>query len=245
MYRTTKTCALGTKFGTMLAIAAASLMTVSGAKASPTSLIATLDATVDSFFTLDFGDAGGERGAFLSSTNFELKIDPRAGTAEFARYHQNIEPILLPFGPDGLSTGDITVEIVPGSSSGHYDAETGEFLTSDLYAITFSADLSVFGLFSPILLPSTSSGVVTYDTNWTGIIEMNWFGGGALAGLMPFQYTCTVNTTFTPPKVRDRETEVQPVQDGDGVIDADGRTEAEPVDTELQDAEVSTFHRRG
>jgi len=156
--------------------------------------------TLDSSFTLDFGIYGGPRSANISITDFDLEVDPSAGTARFVNYYQEIEPLEL---PGGISTGDITVTITQ-SLGGSFDRATGEFVTTDDYAVSFTADLSVYGLTSPVILRSTSAGTVRFDTVSLGVTRMAWEGGGALDNpvtgereSIPFNYTCTVNGAFS------------------------------------------------
>jgi len=185
------------RHGVLFAAVFGGLLTVGQAVAAPETLKARLDTSQESFFTLDFGAFGGERDALLTNTKFQLELDAEANTARFVKYEQNIAPISLPDGAGGeVSTGDIRVEIVPGTSTGVYDADTGEFVTSETYAVHFDGDLSAFGIASPVLLPSESSGVVTFNNNLAGSIAMTWFGNGTLGGFLPFNYACTVNTLF-------------------------------------------------
>ncbi len=169
------------------------------ALAEPAILIAGNDPAVPSSFTLDFGEAGGIASARIATTDIALEVDPDRGTARFADYFQNVEPLLL---PGGISTGNLTIEIVQGSSVGSYDELTGEFVTEDLYAIHFEGDLSALGLESPVILESTSSGVVTLNADLGSRIAMDWSGEGVLVNpfdplsLIEFSYTCRVSAAF-------------------------------------------------
>ncbi|MCG3128586.1 MAG: hypothetical protein CHACPFDD_03475 [Phycisphaerae bacterium] len=181
------------------AVALAAVLSAS-ALADSRFLAAQQDFQEISTFTLDFGDVGGTSEAQISQTQFVLQFDAAAGTARFVDYDQQIEPLLL-FGM--FDTGDITVTIVPGSSSGTYNPATGEFTTTEYYEIAFEGDLSMFGLTSPVVLPSTSSGVVTFETPGTGRIRQAWAGEGELGNPndpenpISFTYTCNVNTVFS------------------------------------------------
>lgn len=178
----------------------AGAMLATPAMADSRFLAAEQDFQEISTFTLDFGDVGGISEAQISQTQFVLQFDATAGTARFVDYDQQIAPLLL-FGV--FDTGNITVTIVPGSSSGTYNAATGQFTTTEFYEIAFEGDLSMFGLTSPVVLPSTSTGVVTFDTPGSGRIRQNWAGEGELGNPndpenpISFTYTCNVNTVFS------------------------------------------------
>lgn len=162
-------------------------------------LFAEDDPAADNSFTLDFGEAGGVASANITTTTFTLRIDEAAHQARFASYSQRVEPLIL---PGGFSTGNIYVEIVPGSSSGTYDPATQDFSTSEQYAIYFDGDLSLFGLTSPVVLPSASNGTVDLFTDHSGAIALQWHGVGQLQNPQDpqnpivFTYTCSVNTQF-------------------------------------------------
>lgn len=155
--------------------------------------LAKQDASVSSYFTLDFGEYGGERIAQISRTDFLLEFDQVDGSARFASYYQVIDPIEL---PGGMSTGKITV-VIQNSLGGTLNTNTGEFVTDDVYVIYFDGDLSAFGIESPFVLPSTSEGTLTFDagTQESGRVKMGWSGGGTL-GSLPFWYTCHVTGVF-------------------------------------------------
>lgn len=150
-------------------------------------------------FTLDFGDLGFSARGNITTTNYELSVDPIQGTARFVSYLQHVEPLTL---PGGISTGDITVEIVEGSSHGTYDPFTRTFSTSEMYAVSFTEDLSPFGLSSPVLLPSSSAGDLVLDPLTGGQVSMDWNGVGQLgnpqdpSSPFTFTYTCASNTVF-------------------------------------------------
>ncbi len=164
-------------------------------------VLATQDPGQVSDFVLDFGP-GGIATAQITATRFVLELDADNGDAAFVAYEQHVDPLIL---PGGISTGNIVVKIVPGSSSGAFDPATGSFSTSELYLIYFEADLSMFGLVSPVMLPSASSGLATFDSATTGAITMAWSGSGELQNPsdpnqpIPFDYVCHVNTLFTKP----------------------------------------------
>ncbi|MHC5111910.1 MAG: dockerin type I domain-containing protein [Planctomycetota bacterium] len=180
------TCFLGLGFGFMVA---------ASAEAAPISVNFAQSTEIESGFTLDFGfGPGGISSALVSDTNFELEIDPIAGTARFVTYSQNVEELFLPT-PNGLvGTGEITIEIV-ASLGGTFDRETGEFSTNDVYAVHFTGDLSAFGIESPFLLPSASSAAVEYDSPNTGTTNLVWDGESEIGGTA-FRYTCDVSGDF-------------------------------------------------
>ncbi|TWT40313.1 hypothetical protein RAS1_40210 [Phycisphaerae bacterium RAS1] len=156
--------------------------------------------SVPSYFTLDFGQAGGVTSANIALTDFTLSIDPQTRRARMVDYYQEVEPLTL---PGGFSTGDITIQTMPEFSFGKYDAASGAFVTIDYYVISFTGDLSAFGLTSPAILPGTSNGVVTFSDAQTGEVVMEWAGKGWLQNpggpnLPPvrFRYTCDVTADF-------------------------------------------------
>lgn len=159
------------------------------------------DPFVASFFTLDFGELGGIASGHIVLTDIELEINVTNASARFSRYYQEVEPLIL---PGGFSTGDIVIEVLEGSSHGSYDQRTGRFDTQEEYLIHFAGDLSPFGLESPVILPSASTGFVTFDSGAEGHVNLDWAGNGELqnpfppGGTIEFEYTCTVNTTFAP-----------------------------------------------
>lgn len=166
------------------------------------SIVTNEDPAQPGAFTLNFGGIGLLASSHISNTNYELSVDPIRGSARFVRYLQHVEPLIL---PGGFSTGDITVEVVDGSSSGSFDSLTRTFTTTEMYAVHFTGDLSAFGLTSPVLLPSTSSGLVAVDALAGGAVTMDWNGNGQLANpfdptapALTFSYRCAVNTLFAP-----------------------------------------------
>ncbi len=174
---------------------------VRSADASMMSLTATQNPLFESNFTLDFGDFGGPRVANISNTQFTLDLDPSAPaglSASFSSYYQDVDPLFLPnpFGGDDLSTGPITISIEE-SYGGTFNSFTGEVTTEDLYRIEFAGDLSNLGIFSPVFLAGTSSGLVTFATPTSGDIALNWEGLHTIGGLT-FGYACETQTVFTP-----------------------------------------------
>ncbi|MEK6797468.1 MAG: hypothetical protein AABZ12_00730 [Planctomycetota bacterium] len=169
--------------------------------AEPIRLGAAQDQSQASTFSFNFGELGGVASATISDTNLAISVDPKLGTAEFVEYKQNIAPLLL---PGGFNTGAIRVEIVPGSSTGLFDGATGVFTTKEQYAIHFEGDLSAFGLTSPVILESASSGTVNVLSALDGSVQLDWSGEGELANpfdpetAIAFTYTCDVNTAFAP-----------------------------------------------
>ena len=167
--------------------------------AQPLSVVTTEDPAAPGAFTLSFGGLGLTTSSHITSTTYELRLDPFQGTAHFESYLQHVQPLIL---PGGFSTGDITVEIVPGSSAGTFDAQSRIFTTSEFYAVSFTGDLSAFGLTSPVFLPSSSTGLVALDPEAGGMVGMDWTGAGELANPfdpanpLTFTYACAVNTVF-------------------------------------------------
>ena len=173
------------------------------AAADPVALVATQAPNPASSFTLDFdfGVFVETVSARISQTDFELEIDADSGTARFAQYEQTIDPLIL---PGGFSTGNIRVEIVPGTSGGTLNVLTGEFTTEELYAVYFDGDLSPFHLTSPVILPSASAGTVNLSALSGGDVLMAWAGTSQLpnpfdpTAAIPFRYTCDVTAAFAP-----------------------------------------------
>jgi hypothetical protein len=170
-------------------------------QAGPLSIVTNEDPAEPGAFTLSFGGLGLNAQSNITSTTYELSVDTVQGTAHFVSYLQHVQPLIL---PGGFSTGDITVEIVAGSSSGSFDTLTRTFTTSELYAVHFTGDLSAFGLTSPVFLPSSSTGALAVDAVAGGAVTMDWSGSGELANPfdpanpLTFTYTCAVNTVFPP-----------------------------------------------
>lgn len=188
------------------ALVLAAVFSGGGAAADPVALVATQAPTPASSFTLDFdfGVFVETVSAQISRTDFELEIDADLGTAQFAQYKQSIDPLIL---PGGFSTGNIRVEIVPGTSGGTLNVLTGEFTTEELYAVYFDGDLSAFQLTSPVVLPSASAGTVKLSALSGGDVLMAWAGTSQLPNpfdpttFIAFKYTCEVTTEFAPEPV--------------------------------------------
>lgn len=189
---------------------AASLLLVgvmgSVAAAEPTMMVAEQDFTQVSQFTLSFTDFGIESSSAILNTNYELRAElDVAETARFTNYFQDVEPLLLPDPTGqsaGISTGDLFIRVVPGSSQGTFDSATGEFSTTEFYEIHFTGDLSAFGMTSPVFLPSTSAGTVQRNPDGTGLIALQWDGEGELPNTadpdapIRFTYVCATSTEF-------------------------------------------------
>ena len=159
---------------------------------------------MESAFTLDFGEFGDIDGlgplrtGVISATDMELSIDPDIGFARFTRYDQDVAPLIL---PGGFDTGNIRVLLVRGSSSGTFNPLTGVFVTNEEYAIYFEGDLSAFGLESPVILASSSTGVLSFDDVTLGSVSLEWNGESTIGSgefAVPFTYTCVVNNQFVP-----------------------------------------------
>lgn len=209
-----------------------SLGTGAGAWAVPERITATQANSPQSSFTLDFGQ-GSLSSANITATEFELVIDPATGSAQFLRYEQDVEPLLLPDGQGGaVSTGAIRVKICRDgdascasicqafdcSSTGAFDRATGAFeIQNDVYRIDFDGDLSVFGITSPFVLPSTSLGGINFATPSDGSTDMDWIGMGLLAEVIPFSYTCSVHGEFT---IQSEITYVATTTPAPGAVDA-------------------------
>ncbi len=182
-------------------VAALALLGAGTAMAETITLTAAADPNVPSSFTLDFGIGFGRSTGHISLTDIEMEVDADTGAAQFVRYYQEVDPLFL---PDGSSTGNLTIEIVDGSSTGTFNDLTGTFDTDDVYAIHFEGDLSAFGLQSPVMLPSSSAGFVSVSQATGGTITMDWAGFGQLANPfdpndpLTFEYTCSSNAAFVP-----------------------------------------------
>jgi len=189
------------------------------ARADSATLVGLQDTSpgVFSGFTLDFG-TGTPETALVSDTVFTLAVDDApapTGTATFLSYSQNVASLNMPnplFGQPGqpqfLPTGPISVSIVPGTSGASsylFDGGTtppsAVFSTTEDYLISWTGDLTLLGLGGPnggsIVFPSTSVGTIAYQTSVSGTIHQEW--SGTFTGLgFPIDYTCVVNTVFTP-----------------------------------------------
>jgi len=195
-----------------LTILAAAILSTTTAFAERSFLLAEQNQALQSSFTLDFGpEFGGPATTNITTTTYTLEVNEAAGAARFIDYYQTAEPLTL---PGGANTGDLTITIVPGSSHGTYLPD-GAFATSELYAIAFTGDLSLYGLTSPVYLPGDSSGVVSNGDN---SISSLWDGQGQLpnpfdpGNFITFTYRCEVHTVFAPQTPCDGDI------DGDGLI---------------------------
>ena len=186
------------------AVALMCAVVVGSARAESVRVESETNLSMESAFTLDFGEfgdidgLGALRTGFISSTDMELTIDPELGVARFSRYDQDVAPIIL---PGGFDTGRIRVLLVPGSSSGTFDRRTGVFVTNEDYAIYFEGDLSAFGLESPVVLPSSSTGTVSMENLTIGSVALEWVGESTIGTgefAIPFNYFCVVNNEFVP-----------------------------------------------
>lgn len=160
---------------------------------SSSTLFAYEDAAVESGFNITFPDFGIDSTSRIIYTRFNVDIDEEKGTARFSAYDQMIEPLLMPL---GISTGTLHIRIE--SSEGTFDKATNTFQTNDLYNITFTNDLSVFGFESPVIIPSVSTGRVTTDAEGVRRVELDWVGEGELANeetpSEPYKYTYSCST---------------------------------------------------
>jgi hypothetical protein len=158
-------------------------------------------------FSLDFGMFGGEASAAITSTQISVAVDRALGTARVVDYFQHVDPLILP-GPTGpISTGDITVEILPGST-GTYDALTGQFVTQEIYRIRYTNDLTAFGFTNPdkfVDLPGSAQGTIDIASELDGALHIGWDGASVLHPVpgdptydIDFTYSCEVHTTFAP-----------------------------------------------
>lgn len=181
----------------MISLALLSSVTV----AEPIVVVNRENPAMISAFTLDFGvNLGGVASGLIARTDYAIEVDADFASARFTTYRQEVEPITL---PGGFSTGNLLIEIVPDSSFGTYNAQTGLFVTEELYSISFEGDLSAFGLVSPVILPSSSTGILSINPTGESEINLNWIGEGVLANpfnpqeLISFDYSCSVNTLFS------------------------------------------------
>lgn len=186
------------------AVALMCVVFVGSARAESIRVESGTNLSMESAFTLDFGEfgdidgLGALRTGTISSTDMELTIDPDFGIARFTRYDQEVAPIIL---PGGFDTGNIRVLLVEGSSTGTFDRLTGVFVTNEEYAIFFEGDLSAFGLESPVILPSSSTGVVSLEDLTIGSVALEWVGESTIGSgkfAIPFNYFCVVNNQFVP-----------------------------------------------
>lgn len=187
-------------------VAAIALLAMSAASvsAAPISVQAIQAPNPASTFQLSF--AGNPLpSSFISNTSFALTVDNEpvgTGAASFQSYYQDVAPLTIPDGQGGfVNTGDLTVEIVPGSSGiSSFDAGTGIFTTTETYKISYTGDLTSIGLENGgfILFPSTSTGIIAFDPidPSIGTVVQNWQGTYLPLGL---DYTCSVHANFPEP----------------------------------------------
>lgn len=211
----------------MRSLLAAGLLAAGAMAASAAEVVihATQDLAPLSSFTLDFG-GGVETSANITQTEFDIAVDAAAETARFTTYNQQVQPLILP-GP--VSTGDITVTIVPGTSSGTFTrgSRTGRFSTTEMYRIHFTGDLSLYGLTSPVDLPGASAGTLVFGTDSDGAATLVWDGVTQLPNpfdppnLLDLTYRCEVRANFTA---------AQPVLPHDGDLNCDGSLDFFDID---------------
>lgn len=213
---------------TMMSLLLSASVLAFNASADPIYPFNSLDTskTSENGFELNFPDFGLVQEAEITETEFVLRVEFTQDGVRFIDYCQSIDPLFLP-GPDGtpISTGNLFIEI-DESIAQSYDTVTGEFITTDLYAITFEGDLSAFGIESPYILESTSHGTINFDptpaggvSSTTGTVELVWSGDGDDTLENPinpeepirFAYACAVVTEFV----------VSDIGDTDGDIDVD------------------------
>ena len=156
-------------------------------------LSAESDPSKPNYFTVNFPpELGGPQTADIVRTVFAISVDPDAESASILSWYQQVNPLLL----GGVDTGNILVTLAD-DSNGRFSQQDnmGEFITEEVYAVHFEGDLSQFGLESPFIVPSSSSGTVEFDGNGGGTISMDWGGEGQI-GDFTFTYACAVNATF-------------------------------------------------
>ncbi|MBI5763486.1 MAG: PEP-CTERM sorting domain-containing protein [Planctomycetes bacterium] len=185
------------------AVALVAVLTVT-ASAAPIAIQAIQAPNPASTFQLSFS-GNPLPSSFISNTSFALTVDNEpvgTGAASFQSYYQDVAPLTIPDGQGGfVDTGDLTVEIVPGSSGiSSFDAGTGIFTTTETYKISYTGDLTSIGLENGgfILFPSTSTGIIAFDPvdPSIGTVVQNWQGTYLPLGL---DYTCSVHATFPEP----------------------------------------------
>jgi len=171
----------------------------SAASAAPITLLAEQSqAEQPSSFTLNFEGFGQPESAQISQTQFDLELDPDTGAARFTHYTQQIDAITL---PGGISTGNLTVELLSVTSAGSFDDLSGQFETSEMYRISFDGDLTPYGLSSPVDLPSASLGTIALSAAEGGRVTLLWDGVHILNspfGPISLRYTCDLAAAFAP-----------------------------------------------
>lgn len=191
------------------AMIAATLSAIPTASAALQYVNAEQAAAGDSSFTLDFlgadfGDGfGSVRTSQISTTLLGLAVDEVLESAKINYYNQSVDALTLPY---GVNTGPLTIKVVPGTqtSVSYEEIAPGvfSFQTAEFYEIKFTADLSGFGIpGTSVFLPGGASGIIDY-TNET--VSMAWTGAGQLlnpvtGGVIVFQYSCDVTTSFSEP----------------------------------------------
>ncbi len=188
-----------------VAVVLAAILSGGRAAAAPVTLMATQAPSPASSFSLAFpAEYGAPSYAPISQTDFSLEINAAAATARFTDYEQFVTPLTLP-GP--VSTGDIHVVVQPDSSHGTLNVLTGEFTTHEVYDVYFDGDLSAYGFYDSVPVPSTSVGTVKVSALTGGEVHMAWEGTYMLynpydpANPIPIRYTCEVHSTFAPEPV--------------------------------------------
>jgi hypothetical protein len=204
------------RWRSLLAGAAAASLTCA-AGAAEVVVHATQEPAPLSSFTLNFG-AFGETSATITQTQFDIAVDSAGETARFTSYNQQVQPLTL---PGGVSTGDITVQIVPGSSAGTFTrgATLGRFHTAETYRIFFTGDLSLYGMTSPVDLPGASNGEMAFGSDAAGVATLVWDGATLLPN--PFDPQNPINLTYRCEVHADFAAEA-PVLPHDGDLNCDG-----------------------
>src|SRR5262245_44313935 len=73
----------------------------SAQSARPLSIVTNENPAEPGAFTLNFGGLGLNAVGHITTTNYELSVDPVRGTARFVSYLQHVQPLVL---PGGIST---------------------------------------------------------------------------------------------------------------------------------------------
>ncbi len=198
-----------------LSLAGTMMMATSLRAEAPTYTVAKENKALPSFFSLEFGAPGNASIGDIARTDIVMRYDLVAskGSARFLDYQQDVASLNLPDGQGGpgFDTGAIKIEIIESESaqfSFDEQTRTGEFTTSDTYAVYFEGDLSLFGIESPFVLPSDSTGTMQFHpgSETSGTIDMIWEGEGVIGEPpfeLPFFYRCEVHTEFQIPEQSD------------------------------------------
>ena len=178
----------------LLAAGLFSMLTVS-AVAEPLLLKSNFDpAAGPNEYVVTFPPEFGSSQVFMPIVggSFGMNVDSEAGTASLLTWTQNITPIEI----FGMSTGPITISLVPGTdSSGAFNPETREFEVAATFRIEFDdSQLSQVGFVSPVDLVGTEKGRV-FGVGSIGTIRMILNGEGLFAGGF-FNYSCKTTATF-------------------------------------------------